>query len=239
VLPLQAGALTLGRESTAALAGADRRMSRAHAEVRLEGQVWTVHDLASRNGTFVDGTRIEGAVRAGDGSLVRLGDSVFVLAADVRPFRRGDLHLRVAEPETALPPLLERREGIPWLVARELRADDRRLTAHPTLVEACMRKDWKGDVRELLHAVRGAADLAAIEGTRVVRAEHLGEAGPPRAGARPSPAAPPAVPLTKEQIEAALQRHGGNMVATASSLGLHRRKLYRLLARHGIARVRA
>jgi len=62
----------------------DERMSRDHAFVTTDRGVWVISDRDSRNGTFVDGERIQGEVRRGGDCVVRLGHSVFVLVGDGR-----------------------------------------------------------------------------------------------------------------------------------------------------------
>lgn len=71
---------TLGRSAQTN----DERMSKEHASVRRERGAWVITDLASRNGTYVDGERIDGARRASGDVVVRLGHTVFVLLADGR-----------------------------------------------------------------------------------------------------------------------------------------------------------
>lgn len=86
VIRLERGAVEIGR----GLAGIDDgRASRRHAEVALDGDRWLVRDLESRNGTFLDGVRVEGGEARGHGGLVRIGRSLFLLVADVRPFAAG------------------------------------------------------------------------------------------------------------------------------------------------------
>ena len=58
---LPQGQLTLGRSSSCDLVLADQRVSRQHARVVLERDMLVIHDLKSRNGTFVNGERIESA----------------------------------------------------------------------------------------------------------------------------------------------------------------------------------
>ena len=60
LLPLQAGTLLLGRGQGSTLVD-DPLASRHHAAVQLDAHGWQVRDLGSRNGTFVDGARLEGA----------------------------------------------------------------------------------------------------------------------------------------------------------------------------------
>jgi len=72
-----------------------------------------------------------------------------------------------------------------------------------------------------------------------VRAEHLdADAGQPLdappADRHGTPAARTGAEPTRDEIEAALTEHQGNMAATARALGLHRTQLYRLVQRLGI-----
>lgn len=89
VLPLTRGGVEIGREGPLASLIDDPRMSRRHAQVALDGDVWTVRDLGSRNGTSVDGEALRGE-RAGEGlRVLRAGGSIFLLLKDVGPARAG------------------------------------------------------------------------------------------------------------------------------------------------------
>jgi ABC transport system ATP-binding/permease protein len=68
--------LIIGREN-ADLTIDDAEVSRRHAAVRLQGGQLEVEDLGSSNGTFVDGSRIEGPVRVGGGAKIRVGQTEF------------------------------------------------------------------------------------------------------------------------------------------------------------------
>jgi hypothetical protein len=68
--------LTLGREGTDVKIE-DLEVSRRHAIVRELAGAVEVEDLGSSNGTFVDDERINGPTRAGDGTRIRLGTTVF------------------------------------------------------------------------------------------------------------------------------------------------------------------
>lgn len=61
---------------------ADDRMSRAHARVQVVDGVWSITDLDSRNGTYVNAQRITGEVRRRGDTVLRVGHSVFVLLGD-------------------------------------------------------------------------------------------------------------------------------------------------------------
>jgi transcriptional regulator with GAF, ATPase, and Fis domain len=72
-----------GRAGPAGSVVADRRLSRDHAEIAFGPAGWRVRDLASRNGTFVDGVRVEGEVVVASPRVIRTGDTVFVPCTDV------------------------------------------------------------------------------------------------------------------------------------------------------------
>ncbi|MCA9568371.1 MAG: FHA domain-containing protein [Myxococcales bacterium] len=51
--------MLIGRASTCALQLDDRKVSGEHATLAWDGSAWTLRDLGSRNGTFVDGERLD------------------------------------------------------------------------------------------------------------------------------------------------------------------------------------
>lgn len=65
-VPVGGRRIPLGREGPLALD--DDRVSRAHAEIARGPVAWTIADLDSRNGTFVDGQRIDHIKAAKRGS---------------------------------------------------------------------------------------------------------------------------------------------------------------------------
>ncbi len=71
----------IGRESTCNIVVADPNASRRHAELRTNGKgVWTITDMESTNGTFLNGEQITSAVLV-DGDRITVGttDLVFVV----------------------------------------------------------------------------------------------------------------------------------------------------------------
>jgi pSer/pThr/pTyr-binding forkhead associated (FHA) protein len=93
--------LVLGRQA-ADLAIDDPEVSRRHATLRPAGDGLEIEDLGSRNGTWVNGTRIQGAVRLSPGDRVQLGGTSF----EVQEER---VQQTVASPRPATP--LPEREG--------------------------------------------------------------------------------------------------------------------------------
>ncbi|HWB74679.1 MAG TPA: FHA domain-containing protein, partial [Nannocystaceae bacterium] len=78
------GRLVIGREG--GLAIDDERASREHAELRFAAGRFSVRDLGSKNGTFVDGVQTDGETPAAPGAIVRVGRSLVLLVGDVRAF---------------------------------------------------------------------------------------------------------------------------------------------------------
>jgi pSer/pThr/pTyr-binding forkhead associated (FHA) protein len=66
----------LGREGDGVVPLPSGSVSRRHAAIVMEGRTATVKDLGSKNGTFVDDLRADGAIVLRDGARVRLGTLV-------------------------------------------------------------------------------------------------------------------------------------------------------------------
>ena len=178
-----------------------------------------------------------------DRTIVRLGSNktipldVRFVAATKRSLResadsgefREDLYYRLNVAPLFLTPLRERKEDIPLLfmhLAREARAKYRREIPpmSPELEAQLVAYDWPGNVREL----RNIADrflLGLWQGFAP-----LNPTGGPDAGALGARVAA----FEKSLIEQELARHGGNMKATYTALGLSRKGLYDKIVRLGI-----
>jgi len=80
----------------------DERMSRDHATVRWERGGWRITDQNSRNGTFVDGQRLDGETVLPTDVVLRLGHTVFILVRDGRGYGPADFDPdQVVGPELA------------------------------------------------------------------------------------------------------------------------------------------
>ena len=96
-----ASELELGREAEGdGSLGGDIEISRRHARFARAGDgPWTIEDLGSTNGTFVEGERVEGAPRSlRQGDTIEVGGTRLVVsfdAAEPRPGRRLALRLEV------------------------------------------------------------------------------------------------------------------------------------------------
>jgi transcriptional regulator with GAF, ATPase, and Fis domain len=80
------GSIAIGRDDTGGAPVADERMSRRHARIEWQGDRLVVEDLASRNGTFVDGVRVEGTIETPSARVIRAGSTLLVPVRNVRAF---------------------------------------------------------------------------------------------------------------------------------------------------------
>lgn len=82
--PLEGESLIVGRSSAAELVLADRFLSRKHARLFQENGAWFVEDLGSRNGTLVNGVRIDEPARLKEDDELRLSGSVIMVRSKDR-----------------------------------------------------------------------------------------------------------------------------------------------------------
>jgi len=82
--PLDPGTYIAGRSKKCDLFIADGTISRKHAEIKLVDDIVTVRDLRSRNGVFIDKTRIQSSQLL-PGQFLRLGRIVLLLAYEGSP----------------------------------------------------------------------------------------------------------------------------------------------------------
>src|SRR5262245_37768021 len=83
------GTYVLGREG-ADVAIDDTKVSRRHAEISLLGpEAYFLRDLASTNGTFLNGKRVHDRQRIADGDIIRIGDTTLMFAVVEGSLRMG------------------------------------------------------------------------------------------------------------------------------------------------------
>jgi diguanylate cyclase (GGDEF)-like protein len=70
---LRTGSSLIGRAQNAEVRLVDDGVSRQHASVRYDGKTLAVNDLDSRNGTFVNGTKITQLTKLEDGDKIQVG----------------------------------------------------------------------------------------------------------------------------------------------------------------------
>jgi len=171
------------------------------------------------------------------GSLLPRTVDVAVVAATNRDLRaevaagrfRNDLFYRLNVVGVTLPPLRDRRQDIPELIAAFIGDCSRRLKKPlsgitPEGERVLSNARWEGNVRELRNVVERACMLA--EGTMISERD--------LATQRPTEPFGPLEILEREHIVDVLQKVSGNRMAAAKALGISRRALYRRLDRHHI-----
>ncbi|HNX45814.1 MAG TPA: FHA domain-containing protein [Anaerolineaceae bacterium] len=62
--------VVIGRDAGSDIVVADRQVSRRHARVEITGQGAILEDLGSKNGTFLNGQKVEGRVRLSEGDEI-------------------------------------------------------------------------------------------------------------------------------------------------------------------------
>src|SRR5689334_3846065 len=77
--------VTIGRSASNTLVVFDPLVSREHARIQSDGAEWGVEDLRSRNGTRLNGVRIDGKRVLEPGDAVAVGCVVIALAAADHP----------------------------------------------------------------------------------------------------------------------------------------------------------
>jgi hypothetical protein len=75
------GFFSIGRDASCDLAIADMTVSRMHARLERAPDGWLLTDLASTNGTRVNGWRVRGQVKVRAGDLVSFGNAEYSLSA--------------------------------------------------------------------------------------------------------------------------------------------------------------
>jgi sigma-B regulation protein RsbU (phosphoserine phosphatase) len=140
------GSLTFGRGGGADVVINDDSMSRSHARLVYEGQVWFIEDLGARNGTFVNGERLEGRRPVAYGDILKMGATVVrVSGKEVAPpetgaLGLGDLGSSIFRPITELAGEGDLNAGAPTRVAARLKAinDFHRALAGPISLDALL-----------------------------------------------------------------------------------------------------
>ena len=106
--------LIIGRASSNEIPIADERSSRRHAEIFFEQGEWRVRDLGSRNGTFVDGHKLEESKTLAPGNQITVGSCRLTFAKSldevVPPLEVEDPSpLSTAQTQSEIPSIIHRQ----------------------------------------------------------------------------------------------------------------------------------
>jgi DNA-binding NtrC family response regulator len=151
---------------------------------------------------------------------------------------REDLFFRLNVIAVTLPPLKDRREDIPNLIAHFLRTRQvgrGLMKVDPDAIRVLCGYEWPGNIRELANVIERAQILA--EGDTITLddlPENIVQVSKSVIATSAGEPAPPVSPddldlIERRHVEEVLKRHGGNKVQAAKALGVSRRTLYRLI----------
>lgn len=75
--------IPVGRVAADGIVIRDERCSRVHCEFYFQGQNWYLRDLGSRNGTRLNGERIQVAMPIKSGDIIRIGHTKLMFTRDL------------------------------------------------------------------------------------------------------------------------------------------------------------
>jgi len=154
---------------------------------------------------------------------------------------RDDLYFRLAVVKFELPPLVERREDIPYLVDHFIRKFNSRrgkniISVSPSVMNILMRHDFPGNIRELENIIEYG--FVVCHGS-IIKRDHIPSeilrADATAQAEQGKPNTPVMQTIDEEtSIRHALSECQGRLSEAARNLGIHRTTLWRRLKRYQI-----
>ena len=206
-------------------------------EMGLETQVKFLRILEEHEFTRLGG---DGTIRV-DVRVVAATNKDLEAAVQSKAFRT-DLYYRINRFPLRVPPLRDRREDIPLLVAafiKEFNKEHNKSSTSiaPEAMEHLKNADWRGNIRELRNAIETAVILATSD---IIELKNLS----PEFQQAPPPPVPTSdetfgqvgmkmEEIEREAIHKTLAETGGNKKRAAKMLGIGLRTLYRKLESYG------
>jgi DNA-binding NtrC family response regulator len=156
---------------------------------------------------------------------------------------RADLYYRLSAFVIDTPPLRDRRDDIPYLVAHFVQHHNfsRRINKRVSndAIRRLVAYDWPGNVRELRNVIERAIILS--RDTSTIRPEHLAF-GAAAASAKVSVSFdtdPTLDQLQAEYLKMQLRKFSGHRAKVAEVLDISERNVYRLIQRYGLTETQA
>jgi hypothetical protein len=188
------GTTLVGRDPECEISHADPRLSRRHAEFRVTSEGVRLRDLGSRNGTLVNGRRV-------DEIVLTPGDIVQIAHLTIRFNDAGaDPTVRmIIGPRSAVPPVQDDRTRVvspaeaaiaraPTAVGLPMPLDDRTRLKLAAPVQA--PRTPPSAVRPAIAFSPSSSALRAARPAEAIQVSPIGNAGEVVIGERPGPAAP-------------------------------------------------
>ena len=160
-LDVAGGHVRIGRDTSCDLPlDGDPQVSRLHAELDGRGNAWTVSDHGlSRNGSYLNGERVDGTRTLMDGDVLRFGDTHVLFRAPAQP--RVDETLPA--PDGARPPALTDTQRAVLVALCRPFLDGAPVAAAPSNAEIAGEVHLSVDrVKALLGALYETAGLAGL-----------------------------------------------------------------------------
>lgn len=89
--PLGERTTVVGRDEAASIQIVDKQISRKHVQIRYDKprRSFIALDMSSKNGTFINGQRLQGEAVLSDGDQIQVGDAVIVFTTRDFPGRKS------------------------------------------------------------------------------------------------------------------------------------------------------
>jgi hypothetical protein len=149
LVPLSGERVTVGKAATNVVSlDHDGTVSRLHAILENHGSAWSVRDMGSRNGTYVNGEKIDAERVLRSGDELRVGKSRLVFL-EARQADEPVYEATIVPDAAQLPPRLTRREfDVLMVLCRPLVSDDpfpepasvRRMATEMFVTEAAVKQ---------------------------------------------------------------------------------------------------
>ena len=159
---------------------------------------------------------------------------------------REDLYFRLSDFEIYLPPLRDRKEDIPLLVERLLsHMLPEQATRVPDVagdvLEALAAHAWPGNIRELRKLLRQV--ISKHGNLQIIELRHLPSSfklspATPNTGSADAASFLPLREVERRHVEEALRASGNNRSLAAKLLAIPRSRLYGLIRRHKLQRIK-
>lgn len=140
--------LTVGRaEGNDVVLADDGQVSRVHAVLERLAGSWSVRDVSSRNGTFVNGTRVSGEARIGPGDELRIGRTRVVVRGD-----RATSDPGVTEAQAPPPQLTPRERDVLVALFRPMTGPE--MFTEPASTRQIAQQLWVSEAAVKQHLLR-------------------------------------------------------------------------------------
>jgi pSer/pThr/pTyr-binding forkhead associated (FHA) protein len=148
LVQLDGDRLTVGRaDGNDIVLADDGQVSRVHAVFERLAGAWSVRDVSSRNGTFVNGNRVSGEARVSPGDEVRIGRTRIVVRGD-----RSQDSADVTEAQAPPPQLTPRERDVLIALFRPMTGAE--MFTEPASTRQIAQELWVSEAAVKQHLLR-------------------------------------------------------------------------------------